>query len=315
VKYISFVFLVLAFAAAAGADPIGLTVGFEFGAGNVIGDDYRFAGKADPASGRQAGQSNIMPYVNYNKTINNFLFNAYLCENMYLDNPQTAQLKCMLTGAYNFLLNGGTSILTVSLDSVFKLNTYGWKTRVSDGAGSWEEIVIPAVQFTRVLKFGSIYGKYSSPIYVADLEKAPTPDYERPFFFSDVQAGLNTPFGLGVWLRSLFQLSPTGSTAPLSAYDTYGADTAFQQLDFGISYTDQDLFTSLTFSFPIPGDKIYPNGVKDVGFKMVPLVSYRINSQMQALLRFEIRNIGKDTPDFMNDKIVIIPTAGFSYSF
>jgi hypothetical protein len=305
----------LVLAAAAGADPIGLTVGFELGLGNVGADNYKFAGKADPVSGGQAGQGNIMPYVNYNKTINNFLFNAYLCEDLHLDNPQTAQLKCTVTGLYNFLLNSGASILTVSLDNIFKLNSYDWKTSVSDGAGSWEDIIIPAARFMQVFKFGSVYGKISVPVYVADLEKAPAPEYESVFFFADAQVGVDTSFGLGAWLRPLFQLYPEGSKAPYSPYDVYGADAAFQQLDFGISYMNQALYSSLTFSFPIPGDKVYTNGVKDVGFKITSLFSYKITSQIQALLRFDFRNIGKDTSNFMDDKIIFAPTAGFSYSF
>jgi hypothetical protein len=212
-------------------------------------------------------------------------------------------------------LNSGASILTVSLDNIFKLNSYDWKTSASDGAGSWEDIIIPSAGFAQVFKFGSVYGKISVPVYVADLEKAPAPEYESVFFFADAQVGVNTLFGLGVWLRPLFQLSPEGSKAPFSPYDVYGADTAFQQLDFGISYLNQALYSSLTFSFPIPGDKVYTNGIKDTGFKIASLFSYRINSQILALLRFEILNVGKDTSEFMDNKITFIPTAGFSYSF
>jgi hypothetical protein len=299
----------------AGADPLGFTVGMELGLGNVASDAYNFVGKADPVSSRSAGMGSIMPYVNYNKGINNFLINAYLSENMILDNPQTAQLKCIVTGGHTFFLNNKLSYITATLDNVFKLNSRDWKTKVSDGADSWEDIIISAVQFTQVLGFGSVYGKFGVPVYVADIEKAHgNPEYEKSFIFGDAQAGVNTLWGVQVYLRGLFQIYPDNEKAP-AAYDAYMSDVFFQQLDFCVGYMNGPLVSVLVFSFPIPGSALNPNGIKDAGFKLVPTLAYKINSRMQASLRFEILNIGKDTSDPVADKIIFSPFAGFSYTF
>jgi hypothetical protein len=312
--FFAFSFLII-FLTAAGADPLGLTVGMELGLGNVESDVYNFAGKADPVSGRSAGLGSIMPYVNYNKGINNFLINVYLSENMILDDPQTAQLKWIVTGGYTFFFNNKLSFVTATVDNIFKLNSKDWKTEVSDGADSWENITIPTVQFTQVLGFGSVFGKFGVPVYVADIEKAHgLPEYETSFIFSDIQAGVNTRWGVLVYLRGLFQMYPDSKKAP-AAYDAYKSDISFQQLDFCAGYMNGPLAGTLVFSFPIPGNALNPNGVKDAGFKLVPTVAYKINSRMQVSLRFEILNIGKDTSDPAADKIIFSPFAGFSYAF
>jgi hypothetical protein len=305
--------------ASAGADPLGLTVGVDFGLGNVAADHYNFAGKADPVSGEPAGMGSIVPYISYNKTINNFLISVYLSETFGLNNPQTALFEGIVTGGYNFILNNNLSIITVTVENIFKLNTYDWKTKVSDGAGSWENLVIPSGRFTQVLGFGSVYGKFDLPIYFDDIEKAyGLSEYETHFIFADAQVGVIINFGLQVYLRSLFQLFPDVDKAS-APYNTYNADIPLKQIDLGFGYTDGPLSCSLVFGFPIYGHALGglpPNYIKEsTGFKIEPSVSYRITDRMQASLKFEILNIGKDTSNPVNDKVIISPTVGFSYDF
>jgi hypothetical protein len=323
-KHIFGVVFLLCALAVAGADPLGLTVGVETGLGNLAADSYNFAGKAEPVSGGAAGQGSIMPFISYNKRIGDFSVLGSLFWLLNFDNPQTTQFKFIASGSYNLFLNNKTSLFTFSVDDIFKLNTYDGKTDVYQGPEqgpnlrTWNNTVSPALTFTQFFGFGSVYGKFSLPLYFAPTETAPAPAYEKqPFVFGDVQVGANTAFGFGAWLRPVLQFSPDPAKTPMAPYDDYAADGIFQQLDLGFSYSNGPFFGVIVFSFPISGDTVYANGIKDVGMEISPIFNYKIGAQgrMLAYIMADIGNIGKDTGNPKADHFTFIPKAGFSRSF
>jgi hypothetical protein len=310
------IFLLSAWGGLAWAEPLGFAVGAELILGDLADNNYRFAGKADPAFKIPAGQGIIRPFVNYNKTLGDFMFNGNLSYALGFNNPQITQLKITLTGAYTLSLNNNTSRLMFSLNDLFKLNTYDWSIKVQDDlTGGWNNTAIPTIRFTQVFGFGSVYGQFSSPIYVADLDTAPGPEYEKPFFFGDIQVGVDTIFGAGLWLRPVLQLSPDPGDTPNAAYDVYSSDIAFQQLDLGFSFTNAAGLTALlTFSFPIPGDKEKPDGIKDQGFKIAPVVAYKAGPHM-VTFRLEILNLGQDVGVYELDRVLFKPSIEYGFSF
>jgi hypothetical protein len=321
-RYVFGVVFLIGILTVAGADPLGFTAGVEMGLGNLAGDDYNFAGRADPAFGKTAGQGNIMPFITYNKTVNHFSLMGGFFWLVNFDRPQTTELKLVASASYNLFL-GKTFLLTFMVEEIFKLNTYEGKTNVYQGpeAGpnlrTWNNTASPGLIFTRLFGFGSVYGKFSFPIYVAPLKTAPAPAYENPFFFGDIQVGVNTAFNFGAWVRPVLQFSPDPAKTPGAPYASYAADRIFQQLDAGFSYNYGPFLSSITFVFPIPGDTVNVNGVKDVGLKISPSFTYKIGAQgrMQVFISADIGNIGKNTGDPKADHFTFIPKAGFSRSF
>jgi hypothetical protein len=302
----------------------GLVVGADLGMGNVLGNDYQFAGKADPVLYKPAGQGTIKPFIMYSKNIGVVRSMLSVSDQLGFDNPETTELNVIATGIFNLPLNNNTSIFTFTLSDKFALGTYDGKTAVSDGAKSWSNLFTPSVQFTQVFKFGGLYGKFSLPVYKADNELAKVvasqtgalyKDYEAVFIFGDFEVGVITGFGFNVWVSPVFQLAPDPEKTPVAAFDTYAADKAFQQMDFGVSFEDGPLSGSVVFAFPISGDRYFKNGIKDVGFSITPTFAYMANAHIQAFLQFEIANIAKDTGSSAADKINFSPTVGFSYVF
>jgi hypothetical protein len=311
------------------AKPLGFTVGSDLSFGNVFADNYQFAGKADPAWPAPAGLGSIRPYIIYDKAFGAFSLNTYLSNNFGFDNPETTDFKFGLTGTYNLVFNNKASMFSFTLDNLLRLRSYDGSLRVEDGALGWGDVITPAgVKYTHNFKFGSVYGKFAIPLSFSDpafadkfapliAQSGQNPDdYKKTFVFGIPEIGLNTVLGIGIYMTSNIQIFPDRKQTSLApAYEKYASDIAIQQINLGIGYITARFAGSVLFEFPIPGQDMKQNGIKDQGFAITPTCVFMIPKNIRLLVNCEFINIGKDTGSAVLDKIEATPTISLAYGF
>jgi hypothetical protein len=308
------------------AEPLGITVGTDLSFGDILADNYQFAGKADPVFGILPGQGSIKPYIMYTRVFGAFMLNSMLSNKFGLNDPQTNKLEFDVLGMYTLAFNENRSMVSFSLDNLFKLQSLDWSIRGEDGAPGWSDVITPGIKYTHAFGFGSAYAKLGLPVsftnhpyvnYLINLMGILNPeDYRKPFIFAIPEIGINTAIGLGFFTMMNIQIFPDRKRTPIApAYDKFAADTALEQLTFVLSYTRAWFTGSLLLDFPISGTTMNTHGIKDQGFAITPTLIFTVHENMRLTLSAEILNIGKNTGITAVDKVSISPIIGFSYGF
>jgi len=313
-------------AAFAAADPLGISVGADLGFGDVLTDNYKFAGKADPPLAVPAGLGSIRPFIMYTKPLGSFTLFTSLENKFGLDDPETNDFKFVLSGTYDLFFNDKRSNFSFSADNSFRFKIYDGSIKVEDGAGGWSDLLIPAVKYTHTLNFGSIYGKFTLPISFTDPAVAEQAgkyglvnnpeDYKPPFFFVIPEIGMNTDLGIAFYISSNIQISPDRKTTDFApGYEKYASDIPIQQINLGIGYRISKVASSVIFEFPVPGDKKYTNGIKDQGFAITPALNFFLRDYLRLMVSCEFTNIGKDTGNSDADRVTVGPVVSLTFSF
>jgi hypothetical protein len=307
------------------ADPLGFTVGAELYFGDVLlGDEYNFAGKADPVTGRALGQGSIRPYILYNKTFDAFTASALLSDQVFFDNPQKNDFKFSVSGMYNLAFNNAISTFTFSIDNLFRLRSLDWSLEPALPVLGWSDLVVPGVKYRHTLGFGSIYGGITLPLNIADPKageyyegKAPEPEeYKRqPYVFCVPELGMMTGFGFTVFINATLQFFPNPQKTPSTPYGKFDADRALEQISLGVGYMRPPFTINMLFDFPVSGKDINTKGIKDQGFAITPAFYYSLRADMQLMVSVAILQIGKNTGDAAADKTSANPSIAFIYNF
>jgi hypothetical protein len=324
----------------AAADPLGITVGADLAFGNVLVDNYNFAGKADPPLQVPVGMGSLKPFITYTKLLAPATLFASLSNKFGFDNPETNELELTLSGTYDLFFNNKASNLSFALDSIFGIHSLDWSTEVkdiADGLLGWTESIIPSVRYAHSFGFGSIYGKFSLPLsfsdpayanLAADIGMINDPDIYQFIMFGIPEIGFNTNFGLGAYVSPIIQIFPDSKKTAISipgpdgntvltptAYDTYSSDIAFQQIKFGIVYMNAKFLSSVVFIFPISGNDVYADGIRDQGFTITPSAGFVLRDYLRLMVSCEFFNIGKNTGNRNNDKLSVSPLISLTFSF
>jgi hypothetical protein len=310
----------------AAADPLGITVGMDLSFGNVLADNYNFAGKADPPLEVPAGLGGIRPYFMFGMPVGPVMLGTTLSDKFSFDNPQTNDFKFSVYGTYNLPFSNDQPGFTFYLENLLRLRSYDWSLAPSDGALGWSDMVIPSARYAYKVSFGEFYGKVTLPVsftdpdfaeYYATLGIIDNPGiYQKPFIFAIPEIGFNSSFGLGAYLTSNIQIFPDRSETSIApGYDKYASDIPVQQITLGIGYIAPKFVGSVVFEFPVPGKDVYPDGIKNQGFAISPTAIFVIRSNMRFMTSVEFTNIGKDTGNADADKLSVSPLISLVVSF
>ena len=277
-KRFLFFFLVLVLTAGfTAAQDVGLTVGLEFGIGNV---NKAYGGDMEPY---------LMPMLIYENAFLDDALDIYaeLDYTLGLTNTPDEDGKDVLPQSlyvdlsigYNLSL-GDVSTLSFILENEFDELII---SPSSKDLNNLTGIFTPAVKYTHGFDFGDLYAQVGVPItYVQEYKDADT------IVGLDYTAGWNSTFGLGIETIFYTQVAPSDG-AGYTGFETT------------VSYENEAVYCELNAYFP--------SDTKAEGITITPEFDYSFGS-LTAYLFIEFAGIGTD-----GGEVVITPAVGVKYSF
>jgi hypothetical protein len=116
-----------------------------------------------------------------------------------------------------------------------------------------------------------------------------------------LQAGVELPFGLGIWIKPYFAIN--------TDEDTYGDDVdVFAKFVFDIHYAINEQITA-GIETTIP---TYEDGIKADGLELIPYAEFSFGA-LGAYVKIDVTGIATDNDP--STDIQIAPILGVSYSF
>ena len=278
-KFLVFFLLLFMAAGLAMADDegIGLSVGLEFGIGNVNkADDNEIEPYLKPMI--IYGQSFLDDALDISAELD-YIFGFTKVPNSDGDEKFPQSLYFDLMAAYNLYL-GSASTLSFSLEN--ELDEFIISPRLED-SNNIIGTFTPAVKFTQELDFGDLYAQISVPL-----------TYVQPDKDADTGLGLNftvgwvSTFGLGLEAKILTSILP-------------GDDAGYAGLDMIISYEAGSIYADVEI--------IIPHQISEDGVSITPEFDYSLGN-FTFYTNCEFAGIGVD-----GGSVRISPALGAKYSF
>jgi hypothetical protein len=296
-KLLTYMLISAVTAGTAFADPIGLKVyleGLYFG--NVIGDNYKFAGKG--------GEGNINPGIDFSKYFGAFRFSTSLEDTIGFSDPVSQKIQWAVTGSYGLQL-ADASKLSFSVYNKLHLDSNG-DTFVDAGKDQIRNEISPGIRFDQTVGFGSIYAQAEFNIHIHSPEEREM-DLQTGVD-SGFKAGMTTNFGLWAYLRPYITFLWNGEAPEREA---------LEKIEIRVGYNTSRILTQVTVGIPTVEDGIKNGGfLKDGRYRygglfIQPRITFNIVPGLSAYADFWIINIGGEGAH----KPGLVPKIGVSYSF
>jgi hypothetical protein len=262
----------------------------------------------DNVSGANEGDMvvSIEPSIKFSRAFGALGLSVTLADTVYIDTDSDAdpaigdELSFNITPSYTLAAGPGElgfSLglqLNVPLTSDYPLgDSYG-----REGDALFFRID-PTISYGLDAGFGALaFSLGTDHLQISKIHGDTNEDYGLDALPLYLQAGVDLPFGLGIWLKPYLKL----------AINDEDGDTELAKFVFDIHYAITDQITA-GVETTIP---TYEDGIKKEGIEIIPYGEFGFGA-LGAYLKIDITSIASDRPA-LND-IMIKPIIGVSYSF